>query len=74
MTNTSIYAAFERFWQHVVAAIGNHSHAAEDVLYTTSEGEVLTTQEALDQLFALIYVGSTEPTDANTKIWINTSE
>lgn len=31
MANTSIYAAFERMWQHIVAALGdksnvNHTH------------------------------------------------
>lgn len=25
MANTSIYAAFERFWQHVIARIGEKS-------------------------------------------------
>ena len=36
MANTSIFAAFERMWQHVMAVVGNkadlkHSHVAEDV-------------------------------------------
>ena len=29
MTNTSILAAFERFWQHVVAAISNALSSAK---------------------------------------------
>ena len=40
MANQSIYAAFERFWQHVVARIenvadANHNH--DDMYYTESE-------------------------------------
>ena len=30
MTNTSIFAAFERMWLHIVAALGNK--AADDVI------------------------------------------
>ena len=40
MTNSSIYAAFERMWQHVVALVGtkaesNHDH--DDMYYTEAE-------------------------------------
>jgi hypothetical protein len=40
MANTSILAAFERMWQHVVAVLGskadiNHNH--DDIYYTESE-------------------------------------
>lgn len=36
MANTSIYAAFERFWQHVVAALSakadtQHSHSTTEI-------------------------------------------
>jgi hypothetical protein len=36
MANTSIYAAFERFWQHIVAVLGEkadaeHTHTVSDV-------------------------------------------
>lgn len=40
MANTSILAAFERMWQHVVAALGNKSdsdHNHNDIYYTESE-------------------------------------
>lgn len=40
MANTSILAAFERMWQHVVAALGNKSdisHTHDDKYYTESE-------------------------------------
>ena len=30
MANSSIYAAFERMWQHVVAALGNKSDTTHD--------------------------------------------
>ena len=49
MANTSIFAAFERMWQHVVAALGgkadiNHNH--DDKYYT--EVEVDTKLSAID--------------------------
>ena len=31
MANTSILAAFERMWQHTVAAIGSHSHKLDEM-------------------------------------------
>ena len=40
MANASIYAAFERMWQHIVAAIGNKSdisHNHDDMYYTEIE-------------------------------------
>ena len=40
MANTSIYAAFERLWQHVVAKLGdkaNTDHTHDDVYYTETE-------------------------------------
>lgn len=40
MANTSIYAAFERLWQHVVAKLGdkaNADHSHDDVYYTETE-------------------------------------
>ena len=29
MANTSIYAAFERMWQHIVSALGNKADKSE---------------------------------------------
>ena len=40
MANTSIFAAFERFWQHVVVAIGDKAdalHTHDDRYYTETE-------------------------------------
>lgn len=40
MTNTSILAAFERMWQHVIAIVGNKSdldHTHDDMYYTEAE-------------------------------------
>lgn len=40
MANTSIYAAFERMWQHVVAKLGNKSdinHDHGDLYYTQTQ-------------------------------------
>ena len=36
MANPSIYAAFERMWQHVTAALG--SKASKDVATTVTDG------------------------------------
>ena len=35
MANSSIYAAFERMWQHIIAKIGSHIH--DDRYYTETE-------------------------------------
>lgn len=55
MANTSILAAFERMWQHTVAALGNkanadHTHAISDVteLQTTLD----TMNESIEKLGA----------------------
>jgi hypothetical protein len=39
MTNASIYAAFERFWQHIVALVGQKSDStlADAKDYTDSK-------------------------------------
>ena len=40
MANTSIFAAFERFWQHVVVKLGdkaNLDHTHDDLYYTEAE-------------------------------------
>ena len=57
MTNTSILAAFERMWQHVVAALGNKA----DIDHThESDG-------------SSIYVQANEPTDAQSgALWVDT--
>ena len=62
MANSSIYAAFERMWQHVIAALGNKAnldHAHDDIYYTKeeidnkggSEFELITTEQ-IDAMFA----------------------
>lgn len=65
MANTSIYAAFERMWQHVVAALGNKSdvnHNHDDVYYTESEIDAMI--EDVGSI-TINLEGSTEG-DANT--------
>ena len=40
MANQSIYAAFERMWQHILAVVGqkaNVNHTHEDLYYTQTE-------------------------------------
>jgi hypothetical protein len=40
MTNPSIFAAFERMWQHVVTLVGgkaNVVHSHDDLYYTEAE-------------------------------------
>lgn len=44
MKNSSIYAAFERMWQHVVALVGskaNIDHAHDDTYYTEAEVDAI---------------------------------
>mgnify|MGYP003293975293 CR=1 FL=1 len=40
MANTSIYAAFERMWQHIIAKLGTKAdmyHNHDDMYYTETE-------------------------------------
>ena len=40
MANTSIYAAFERMWQHIIALVGGKAdviHNHDDLYYTETE-------------------------------------
>lgn len=49
MTNTSILAAFERFWQHVVALVGTKSdvnHTHDDKYYTETEVDTKLSSKA----------------------------
>ena len=65
MANPSILAAFERMWQHINIMFAtkdatNAAQAKANSAYTLAEN--------------IVYVGPTEPTDQNVKVWINTSE
>ena len=49
MANPSIYAAFERMWQHIVAALGNKSdisHTHDDEYYTETEVDTVLAGKA----------------------------
>jgi hypothetical protein len=49
MANQSIYAAFERMWQHIVAIVGNKAnidHNHNDIYYTESESDNLFVSKA----------------------------
>ena len=62
MANPSIYAAFERMWQHVVAVVGNKSdigHTHDDKYYTEEEIDnkgYLTEHQSLDGFATETYV------------------
>ena len=59
MANTSILAAFERMWQHVVAVVGNKSdldHTHDDIYYT--EVEVDTKLDTINTSISNIANGS----------------
>lgn len=71
MTNTSIYAAFERFWQHVVALIGNKFVAGDNVTITPDEANNKMVISATNNL----YVQSSEPSNAIPgSLWVDTDE
>lgn len=49
MANTSIYNAFERMWQHVIAKLGdkaNAEHTHDDIYYTETEVDTLLGNKA----------------------------
>ena len=45
MANPSIYAAFERMWQHVVAAIGNKAEKSDLNAHTSNANIHITSAE-----------------------------
>ncbi|MBO5828731.1 MAG: hypothetical protein J6R59_09800 [Paludibacteraceae bacterium] len=66
MANTSIYAAFERFWQHTVALVGN---------YETKDDAQMKLDEAkayADNTGGKIYIQNDEPTGVESgALWID---
>lgn len=45
MANPSIYAAFERMWQHIIAAIGNKAEKADLNAHTSNANIHITSAE-----------------------------
>ncbi len=77
MANTSIYNAFERMWQHIVAHLGNKVDKVDGKGLSTND----FTNEDKEKLDSLsnsgggggnggVYVG-TETPDENANVWIN---
>jgi hypothetical protein len=53
MANTSILAAFDRMWQHVVSALNKKSdisHNHNDLYYTEAETNTLLSQKSQVQI------------------------
>lgn len=74
MANQSIFAAFERMWQHVVAALGNKAdatHAHDDLYYT--ETEVDTKLSAVDASIDKITSGTTVVKEAEHAVSADTA-
>lgn len=63
MANTSIYAAFERMWQHIVSTMNNKSeinHLHDDRYYEKSEVDIAIndTKEYIDELIGDLLNGA----------------
>ena len=75
MANTSIFNAFERMWQHIVAALENksdisHNHTKEDItdLEIFSNEEQITFLIEEDMLPAVHDLGGKILTDENGNV------
>lgn len=79
MANTSILAAFERMWQHVVALVGDATANADEVYVGETEPTNeniqvwVNTAEDGDVEEPIVYIQDTEPGNAITgSLWVDT--
>ena len=72
MANNSIKAAFERMWHYVLINLDTKAEQSDvDTLHGLVGNTAVSEQIKSAQT---VYVGLTEPTDPNIKVWINTAE
>ena len=72
MANNSIKAAFERMWHYVLINLDTKAEQSDvDTLHGLVGNTAVSEQIKSAQT---VYVGQTEPTDPNIKVWINTAE
>lgn len=72
MANNSIKAAFERMWHYVLINLDTKAEQSDvDTLHGLVGNTAVSEQIKSAQT---VYVGPTEPTDPNIKVWINTAE
>ena len=71
MTNSSIFAAFERMWQHIVSAIGNALSSAktytDDAVAQKTQVQIITWDEELDEPSSGEGIAPEAPTIPNTE-------
>ena len=76
MANESIYAAFERMWQHVIAKF-NEITKPDPILDKTSENPIMNkaVAEALEDLSASGgFVVQAEPPENKSLLWVDTDD
>ena len=72
MANNSIKAAFERMWHYVLINLDTKAEQSDvDTLHGLVGNTAVSEQIKSAQT---VFVGPTEPTDPNIKVWINTAE